>query len=257
MIFGVFLPRCWQGVSDRQGCISLIRKLHDTVIAQASHALCCQVARLQDTAAPSGVLNSVCASTPTPKNDAGLDSIQQWIKQQADAIATAIQMPVAPDTSAHQLPHFLPAFMTQHAAQQEANPIDAAPASTLSSAEPDHSDAVPAITQGVDGAADANAQQHLQQQGGSAVPSQSKPQSPAGDEGVMADRQDPKPGNSATGKSQVPTTWLEWERQLQVVFVATMGMMLCTASDVATLVLLLHACWQICVTAQSACLMCP
>lgn len=105
--------------------------------------------------------------------------------------------------------------MTQLAAQQEANPTGAAPDSTLSAAEPDHTGVLPATTQAADGAADADVQQHLQQPGGSAVLSPSKSQLP-GDEGMMADRQEPKPGTSDTGKSQVPTTWLEWERQLQV-----------------------------------------
>lgn len=95
---------------------------------------------------------------------------------------------------------FLPDFMTQVAAEQAANPGTAVAAQiTSSSAKPSATDQAAGNQQ--PGEIDARSHNTSQV-------SLDRP-------GVEADQQQPEAADTA--KPQTPTTWLEWEQQLQVV----------------------------------------
>ena len=124
------------------------------------------------------------SNDPSSMHSTHLDRTQQWMKQQADAIADAVQIPALQVTSASQL-SFLPGFMTQLAAEpQVGTDIDAAMEVAASSAQADNA-YKPTATQ--------------------------------------ADRQ--QAGAADTAAMQEPTSWLEWEQQLQVASVSSEGLL--------------------------------
>jgi len=159
--------------------------------------LCCQVAKLQGTAE--------AAAGHIGQGSIELDSSQQWIRQQADAMASIAHMPAPYASTASQL-GFLPDFMTQVAAEQTADPgIAAAAPITTSSAEPSTTGAT-AVT----GQAAGN-----QQPGEVDARSHNTTQVSLDRPDLQADKQQVEAADTA--KPQKPTTWLEWEQRLQVV----------------------------------------
>lgn len=158
-------------------------------------ALLKQVARLQGTAE--------AAAGHIGQGSVQLDSSQQWIRQQADVMASVAHMHTPHASTASQL-GFLPDFMTQVAAEQAANPGTAVAAQiTSSSAKPSATDAA-AITDQAAG---------NQQPGKIDARSHNTSQVSLDRPGVEADQQQPEAADTA--KPQTPTTWLEWEQQLQ------------------------------------------
>ncbi len=101
---------------------------------------------------------------------------------------------------------FLPDFMTQVAADQAADPgIAAAAPIATTLAEPSATDAAAVTHQGAGN----------QQPGEVDARSHNTTQVSLDRPGVQADKQQPEAADTA--KPQTPTTWLEWEQQLQVV----------------------------------------
>ncbi len=158
--------------------------------------LCCQVAKLQGTA--EGAAENI------GQGSIELDSSQQWIRQQADVMASIAHMHTPHASTASQL-GFLPDFMTQAAAEQAAGPGIAAAAQIATTlAEPSVTDAAAVTHQGAGNqpSGEVDARSHITTQ-----VSLDRP-------GVQADKQQPEAADTA--KPQTPTTWLEWEQQLQV-----------------------------------------
>ena len=158
--------------------------------------LCCQVAKLQGTAQD--------AAENVGQGSIELDRSQQWIRQQADVMARIAHMHTHAST-ASQL-GFLPDFMTQVAAEQAADPGIAAAAQIATTlAEPSATDAA-AVTDQAAG---------TQQPGQVAASRHDTTKVSLDRPGLEADKQQPEAADTA--KPQMPTTWLEWEQQLQVV----------------------------------------
>ncbi|KAA6425122.1 MAG: hypothetical protein FRX49_04618 [Trebouxia sp. A1-2] len=132
-----------------------------------------------------------------------LDSSQQWIRQQANVMASVAHMPTPHASTASQL-GFLPDFMTQIAAEQAADPgIAAAAQIPTALAEPSATDAAAVTHEGAGN----------QQPGEVDERSNNTTQMSLDRPGVQADKQQPEAADTA--KPHTPTTWLEWERQLQ------------------------------------------
>lgn len=158
--------------------------------------LCCQVAKLQGTAE--------AAAGHMGQGSIELDSSQQWIRQQANVMASVAHMPTPHASTASQL-GFLPDFMTQIAAEQAADPgIAAAAQIPTALAEPSATDAAAVTHEGAGN----------QQPGEVDERSNNTTQMSLDRPGVQADKQQPEAADTA--KPHTPTTWLEWERQLQV-----------------------------------------
>ncbi|DBA86261.1 TPA: hypothetical protein ACH3X1_005761 [Trebouxia sp. C0004] len=158
-------------------------------------ALLKQVAKLQGTAE--------AAAGHIGQGTIELDSSQQWIRQQADVMASIAHMPTAHASTASQL-GFLPNFMTQFAAEQAADPgITAAAQMTTSSEEPSTTDAAVVTNQAAGN----------QQPEEMAACSRNPTQVSLDRRGLQADKQQVEAAETA--KPQMPTTWLEWEQQLQ------------------------------------------
>ena len=171
--------------------------------------LSCQVAELQGITGPTldtasqevpATLSSTDAASSTT-----LDKVQQWLEQQADALAIDAHLPRLRSTTASQL-GFLPGFMTKTVAGAAAGrEVDAAAASTLFAASDPRSadqEQSKTIKKADTGGAEASAQAMSVGDTGLAVRGSAANEQQAGDFG--------------TADADAPKTWLEWEQQIQV-----------------------------------------